>query len=215
MIEKARDWNKVQSTHWDVPSEDMFYYLHIWKEQRKLNILDLGAGKGRHSFLFARNGFNVTAFDISESGLNLMKEKMDKMKLVVKLVNGNMTALPFQDETFDAIIAYNSIYHSDERGFKMTVNEMKRVLRNHGEAFVTLLSKDDASFNCNLEIKISKNTLMKKEEDGSLLPHYYVDNNDIETHFKDFYINSLRKVVEYHNDKSFSHYHLHLKKGVE
>jgi len=216
MIEKAWDWNKVQSTYWDVPSEELFYYLQIWKEQHKMNLLDLGSGKGRHSFLFAKNGFNVTAFDISESGLNLMKEKMNKMNLMISLVNGNMISLPFQDATFDTIIAYNSIYHSDEDGFKTTVNEIKRILSNNGEAFITLLSKDDVSFNGNSENKISNNTLMKKEEDGSILPHYYVDNNDIETHFNDFHINSLRKVVEFHNDKSFSHYHLHLiKRGVK
>ena len=37
--------------------------------EQPLKLLDIGCGEGRNAVFFARNGYNVTAFDISEKGI--------------------------------------------------------------------------------------------------------------------------------------------------
>ena len=213
MIEKAWNWNNITSTHWNEPSEDIYYYLHLWSEKRSKKLLDLGAGIGRHSLLFAKNGFDVTAFDFSKEGLDKIENFADQLNLEIDLVNGNMNRLPFASQSFDFIVAYNSIYHTDYEGLIRTIYEIRRVLKANGEAFVTMLSKNDKSFIDGSGSLIAENTLMKKEEDGSILPHFFVDEEYIYKLFKSFHIISLKQIEEFHEDKTFFHYAIHLRKG--
>ncbi len=213
MIEKAWNWNNITSAHWNEPSEDIYYYLHLWSEKRNKKLLDLGAGIGRHSLLFAKNGFDVTAFDFSKEGLDKIENFADQLNLEIDLVNGNMNRLPFASQSFDFVVAYNSIYHTDYEGLIRTIYEIRRVLKANGEAFVTMLSKNDRSFIDGSGSLIAENTLMKKEEDGSILPHFFVDEEYIYKLFKSFHIISLKQIEEFHEDKTFFHYAIHLRKG--
>ncbi len=213
MIEKAWNWNNITSTHWNEPSEDIYYYLHLWSEKRSKKLLDLGSGIGRHSLLFAKNGFDVTAFDFSKEGLDKIENFADQLNLEIDLVNGNMNRLPFASQSFDFVVAYNSIYHTDYEGLIRTIYEIRRVLKANGEAFVTMLSKNDKSFIDGSGSLIAENTLMKKEEDGSILPHFFVDEEYIYKLFKSFHIISLKQIEEFHEDKTFFHYAIHLRKG--
>ncbi len=213
MIEKAWNWNNITSTHWNEPSEDIYYYLHLWSEKRSKKLLDLGAGIGRHSLLFAKNGFDVTAFDFSKEGLDKIENFADQLNLEIDLVNGNMNRLPFASQSFDFVVAYNSIYHTDYEGLIRTIYEIRRVLKANGEAFVTMLSKNDKSFIDGSGSLIAENTLMKKEEDGSILPHFFVDEEYIYKLFKSFHIISLKQIEEFYEDKTFFHYAIHLRKG--
>lgn len=213
VIEKAWNWNNITSTHWNEPSEDIYYYLHLWSEKRNKKLLDLGAGIGRHSLLFAKNGFGVTAFDFSKEGLDKIENFADQLNLEIDLVNGNMNRLPFASQSFDFVVAYNSIYHTDYEGLIRTIYEIRRVLKANGEAFVTMLSKNDKSFIDGSGSLIAENTLMKKEEDGSILPHFFVDEEYIYKLFKSFHIISLKQIEEFHEDKTFFHYAIHLRKG--
>lgn len=215
MIEKAWNWNNITSTHWNEPSEDIYYYLHLWSEKRNKKLLDLGAGIGRHSLLFAKNGFDVTAFDFSKEGLDKIESFADQLNLEIDLVNGNMNRLPFSSQSFDFVVAYNSIYHTDYDGLIRTIYEIKRVLKANGEAFITMISKNDKSFLDGSGSLIAENTLMKKEEDGSVLPHFFVDEEYIYKLFKSFHIISLKQIEEFHEDKTFFHYAIHLRKGDE
>lgn len=213
MIEKAWNWNNITSTHWNEPSEDIYYYLHLWSEKRSKKLLDLGAGIGRHSLLFAKNDFDVTAFDFSKEGLDKIENFADQLNLEIDLVNGNMNRLPFESQRFDFVVAYNSIYHTDYEGLIRTIYEIRRVLKANGEAFVTMLSKNDKSFIDGSGSLIAENTLMKKEEDGSILPHFFVDEEYIYKLFKSFHIISLKQIEEFHESKTFMHYAIYLKKG--
>lgn len=213
VIEKAWNWNNITSTYWNEPSEDIYYYLHLWSEKRSKKLLDLGAGIGRHSLLFAKNGFDVTAFDFSKEGLDKIENFADQLNLEIDLVNGNMNRLPFASQSFDFVVAYNSIYHTDYEGLIRTIYEIRRVLKANGEAFVTMLSKNDKSFIDGSGSLIAENTLMKKEEDGSILPHFFVDEEYIYKLFKSFHIISLKQIEEFYEDKTFFHYAIHLRKG--
>lgn len=212
MIEKAWDWDNVSSDYWDIPSEDMYYYLHKWQVNESKILLDLGCGSGRHALLFASHGFDVTAFDLSESGLLKLRKKASHLGVPINTVSGNMVQLPFEDVGFDFIIAYNSIYHTDSIGIRSVISEIERVLKPEGEIFLTFLSKHDRSFLVEDNKQIDEWTKLKKEEDGSELPHFYVDHADIVGLFKNFKILSIRQIENFYNNKSSLHYCVYAKK---
>jgi SAM-dependent methyltransferase len=204
------DWNNLIDSHWTKPSEEAYFLLHHWNAQRYSTILDLGCGVGRHSLLFAQHGFDVTALDLSSSGLQILANSAQKLKLPIRTIQADVAALPFEDASFDAILAYHSMYHVDSDGMLCAVHEVHRVLRPNGEAFLTFTSKATSSYSdpeCQI---LDGHVRMKREEDGSVLPHYFCDQEDIHRLLAKFKIIKLRHVEDIVNGKSSWHYFVHL-----
>ncbi len=203
------DWNKANDEYWTEPAEEVFFLLHRWKDLHFSSILDLGCGMGRHSLLFAEHGFQVTALDLSESGFQRLSDSASKMKLRIKTVQADVKNLPLDNASFDTVLAYHSIYHVDSEGIDRAMNEVHRVLKPKGESFITFTSKSTFSYT-DPECKIVDNHVrMKEEEDGSILPHYFCDIEDVYRLMKNFKIIKIRHVADILDGKSSWHYFVH------
>lgn len=211
-LNKGWDWSKVDDPFWMIPSEDIYFLLHRWKEKSYEDILDLGCGKGRHSLLFAENGFKVTGFDLADNGLNVLSIEAKKKKLDITTVKGDVVDLSFEDNAFDGIIAFHSIYHVNSEGMKKAINEIYRILKPGGEIYLTLISKNTYSFTAKENKPIDANVKLKEEQEGTFLPHYFVDFEDIKVLFKDFKIIKARQIEDLYDGKSSWHYFLLLRK---
>ncbi len=51
------------------PSSSCFKVMEMKPPVEKLKLLVLGCGEGKNAVFFARNGYDVTAFDLSEKGV--------------------------------------------------------------------------------------------------------------------------------------------------
>lgn len=91
------NWDNVSTTFWAEPSEDVYYLLTRWKKAGLNSILDLGCGIGRHSLLFAENGFEVTALDSSESGLRRLEIAAAERGLAVETVHAELGRMRSRD----------------------------------------------------------------------------------------------------------------------
>ena len=73
------DWKIIEDkSMWLQPCEESWYYAEKWRREGRKSILDLGCGLGRHSVLFAKYGFKVTAMDVSKDALVFLKDYMKK-----------------------------------------------------------------------------------------------------------------------------------------
>ncbi|MFC6736922.1 class I SAM-dependent methyltransferase, partial [Halolamina salina] len=90
-------------------------------------VLDLGcgAGKGPLGFLPAERAVGL---DISTAQLGLARERVD-----AGLVAGDMTALPFAADSFDAATAFYSVIHLPVEDHGDCYAEVARVLEPGGE----------------------------------------------------------------------------------
>lgn len=211
MIEKAWAWEKVKNDYWEIPDEYMYYLANRWSDSKPTTVLDLGCGIGRHAMLFAKNGYDVTALDISSAGIDIVAKKARENNLNIKTILANIVDLPLLDDSFNNIVAFNSIYHTDTNGFKKVIKELKRILKVDGEIFLTLLSKQDPSYEKASKNIVDTNTRMKSEEDGSELPHFFVDYDDIAKLFEDFKIVSIKEITEFFNSQKHIHFNVLLK----
>jgi SAM-dependent methyltransferase len=203
-------WDKVNTPFWIVPSEDVYYFIHRWKERNLTRLLDLGCGLGRHALLFAEHGFQVTGYDLSNEGLAQLKKTAEERKLSLSVMAGDVASLPFADGAFDAVLAYHSIYHVDTAGMKKAISELRRVLKPGGEAYLTLLSKNASSYTADECPMVDENVRLKEEEEGSVLPHYFVNHQDIPALFNGFEILKVRQVEDIYDGNSSWHYFLHV-----
>lgn len=142
---KAWNWQIVKDDHatfWQKPSITSFYLVERWRELGLTRLLDLGCGLGRHAILFGRHGFDVSCFDLSEDALERTREWAEKEGLHFRYRAGDILELPYPDDSFDSILCYNVISHTDTSGMRQIVSELQRILRPGGECYLTLGSKE-------------------------------------------------------------------------
>lgn len=101
-------------------------------------ILDMGCGGGRHAFALYRQGADVVALDMDEKELKDVAEMFEAMAAegevpagaTATTVRGNAYSLPFEDNSFDKIIAAEVMEHLPEDTLAMA--ELTRVLKPGG-----------------------------------------------------------------------------------
>lgn len=215
---KSKGWNwkiandDINST-WKVPSIESYYLLNRWSNLGFKDFLDLGCGIGRHTVLFARNGFNTYGFDISKYGLDKTKEWLDSLNLSANLKEGNMLDLPYKSDSFDCILCRNVISHQDTLGVEQIIKELYRVLKDNGEVYLTLGSKSTWGFKQTSWPLIDENTRLRMEEGPEYkVPHFYADYDLIKILFKDFKIEFINHIEDFYesNGKTYSSFHYHV-----
>jgi 2-polyprenyl-3-methyl-5-hydroxy-6-metoxy-1,4-benzoquinol methylase len=75
-------------------------HIHI---PLKGTVLDLACGPGRHSILFARNGYNVTGVDLSDNLLRVAELAAKKEKLVIQFIKADLRSIQL-NEKFDLVV---------------------------------------------------------------------------------------------------------------
>ena len=76
-------WNEIYKTQGEVQSDvlpTVLTAIELFHKEHVKKVLDLGCGTGRHSILLAEKGFEVTATDISEKGIEVTMQKANKFR---------------------------------------------------------------------------------------------------------------------------------------
>lgn len=157
-----KDVINMQQPHWenvfektcsrfgDEPSYPAQKAATIFEKEGKRNILELGSGQGRDTCFFASKGFHVHALDYTESGLKVLKEKLQSTGLsdsIVTMKHDVRKPLPFKNDTFDACYShmlYCMALTTDELEFLS--REIKRVLKPGGLNVYTVRNTRDAQY---------------------------------------------------------------------
>lgn len=190
---KGWEWEKADQSPWLKPTDDCYYLAKKWSYLGFKKILDLGAGLGRHSIYFAEQGFDVSAIDISEYAVNHLKAWSENENLHIDIKLGDMISLPYADDSFDCVFAYHSISHTDTVGTKKTLSEIERVLKQGGEVFTSMCSKESWEFATAGFPKIDENTILYTLDGPDKdVPHFYADRDDILYLFHNFDIERVR-----------------------
>jgi SAM-dependent methyltransferase len=110
------------------------------------HMLDWGCGMGQMTYLLQQRGQTVTAYDVREESANLPDTPLTQRVNVT--VSQDPTQLPFDDETFDAVLSCGVLEHVDE--FSRPGNEMKslreihRILKSRGTLLIYQLPQVNA-----------------------------------------------------------------------
>jgi SAM-dependent methyltransferase len=107
-------------------------------------LLDLGCGFGRHAYEALRRGARVVACDMAVPELQQTLATMGAMQVageappgvLATAVNGDATRLPFDDASFDRIIASEVMEHVPDD--LAALDELTRVLRPGGTMAITI-----------------------------------------------------------------------------
>jgi SAM-dependent methyltransferase len=90
--------------------------------------LDLGCGGGLFVPLLAEHEWRVTGVDLSADQLQIARQRVGAV--TEELVQADAQALPFEDASFDAVVAM--LVHTDIDRYDLAVSEAARVLKPGG-----------------------------------------------------------------------------------
>ena len=137
-VERERAWHDDRF-HCDTRDESTgtFYfaledwykdYLNIvFKSDTNKNILELGAGL--ETIALKRDiNFSLTSVDISTKAINYLTNKISKSN--IKFEIQDVHDMPYQDESFDLILARGVLHHLE---INTGIDEISRVLKNDGK----------------------------------------------------------------------------------
>jgi len=137
----AESWYQVR--HWSRFTRELSELALRWQKGKLLNI---GCAHGP-DFLPFKRGFNLYGIDFSIKMLEMAQKYAAKFDLQANLAIADAVHLPFADAAFDwaiAIAAYHHIEGHDQR--RQAFQELKRVLKPGGEAFITVWNRWQPGF---------------------------------------------------------------------
>ena len=152
--------------------------------------LDVGCGVGRHCTFLAKRGFRVAGMDNSPTGIRLAQQACALRHIPFDGRVCDMTALPWEDGTFDAALSISTIHHGLRANVAKAIQEVARVLRPGGDFLV--------DFECTQTMKyaerralakigqiteVEPNTFVDMRPDSNdldgYLPHHFSDESDV------------------------------------
>lgn len=101
--------------YWGLRPNDLaFEVLRRFYPTKPMRLLEIGCGEGRDAVFFARNGFQVTAFDLAESGLEKARQLAERQHVEVNFFCADL--LQFRvEEPFDLIYSSGVFHHIPPR----------------------------------------------------------------------------------------------------
>lgn len=124
--------------HRSIFSRELTMLARRWREGKLLN---LGCAHGPDFFPF-KDGFELYGVDFSPEMLKLARRYAQKYSFDVALTLGDVRQLPYPDDTFDWVISVATYHHiKREVERQAALNELRRVLKSGGEAFITVWNK--------------------------------------------------------------------------
>ena len=130
----ADDWASLQEAQHAPFFEGMLNAAGVGDGVR---VLDAGCGGGGASVLAERRGATVSGLDASAPLIDIARVRVPGGDFRV----GDLEALPFADESFDAVIAANSIQYAEDR--VAALRELARVSAPEARIAVGLFGRSD------------------------------------------------------------------------
>lgn len=104
-------------------------------------ILEVGAGTGRYSIALAKDEYNVTAVELAEKNLAILKRNSEGVRNIRSYRGDALDLSRFADDMFDAVLVLGPLYHLyEESDQKKALNEAIRVTKTGGVIMVAFLS---------------------------------------------------------------------------
>lgn len=101
---------KISEYYWGTePSKECLRVLELLPPTKHLKLLDIGCGEGKDAVFFARNGYGVTAIDISDAGLEKTKRLADNVHVQVKVLKADI--LDYRLDTYFDVIFSSGVFH--------------------------------------------------------------------------------------------------------
>lgn len=111
-------------TYWgNSPSHLCFRVLELMPPDRPLKLLDVGCGEGQNALFFARNGYQVTAFDSSRVGIEKTSQVAANIGVTMTTFLADINSHRLT-ESFDIIFSSGTLHYA-------TPEKREEIIKNY------------------------------------------------------------------------------------
>ena len=189
--------NKVDFDKW------CFNQMNFPKNAR---ILELGCGTGKFWFKNKESidkNLDITLSDFSKSMLKIAKDKLKYVDYDFKYEEINMENIPYDDESFDMVIAEHMIYFAPD--IEKALSEIKRVLTHGGMLYISANSCETMAelnelaekFDSSLGIDNNGYSSRFELENGDIILKKYFNKVDVKILEGKIIVDDAKPVVSY------------------
>jgi len=164
--------------YWNRPSKDVFQFSYLLRGRNLNKVYDLGCGLGRNLLFLLEQGFDVWGSDASAAAVQEVNERLGSRGLSELVTQQDMVDLREPACAYDAVIAYNVIYHATRDEMIRVLGHVRHMLRPGGAFLTTFLataspSQDEGEL-------IAPQTVVKTDGPEKGIPHYYTRREELE-----------------------------------
>lgn len=151
---EQQHWQKTFSENPEMfgtdASDPALKAAELFRQEGKIEVLELGCGQGRDTIYFARNGLHVHALDYSDQGLEAINKKVRVLglsNLILTKIHDVRNSLPFDDEMFDACYSHMLFCMALKTAqLQFLSEEIRRVLKPGGISIYTVRHTGDVHY---------------------------------------------------------------------
>ncbi|MBR5421843.1 MAG: methyltransferase domain-containing protein [Lachnospiraceae bacterium] len=172
-----------------VPVDDWLDLFADRIEKSVKPVLDLGCGTGNDTLYLIEHGKQVISCDQSENAIDNIRKNFPEVKeaMCFNMLDG----LPFEDASFDLVIADLSLHYFREADTKSIISDIFRVLMPGGHLILRVNSVNDVNHGAGRGKEIEHHLF---ETDTKMIKRFF-DEEDIRMFFKDFETEYLHEEI--------------------
>ncbi|WP_342416724.1 methyltransferase domain-containing protein [Paenibacillus sp. FSL R10-2782] len=111
---------KTQEYYWGTePNKVCYQVLQFMPPNKHIKLLDIGCGEGKDAVFFARNGYDVTAFDVSDAGIEKTKRLAENIGVHVNVFKADI--LDYRLDTHFDVIFSSGVLHYIKPEFRKEI----------------------------------------------------------------------------------------------
>ena len=139
----SEGWEKIHAKqNWGgYPAEEVIRFIarnyYRVENRKKIRVLDFGCGAGSNTWYLAREGFDVYAFDGSQSAVRKVQERLFKEGLTAEVKVSDAGNLEYENDFFDCIIDSRCIQNNKLKDIVIMYRECYRMIKPGGKIFST------------------------------------------------------------------------------
>lgn len=125
--------------------------LHEYDHFNDKRILEVGCGNAYTLSKYAEHGAEVFGIDITETAVNVSKQRFNFLNLNGNFRVGNAEELPFDSDYFDCICSMGVLHHVPDA--KKAVSEIYRCLKPGGRLIVMFYNRNSIAYRIGMPIR--------------------------------------------------------------
>ena len=115
----------MEGYYWGLSPNHLCYeIMRLKPPTTPYKVLDIGCGEGKDAVFLARNGYNVTAFDISEQGLSKARELADHCGVKIDFFKADIRDFRLEAD-FDIIFSSGVFHYIPQEQRKNVIDSLK------------------------------------------------------------------------------------------
>ena len=140
VIKNQTAWQKIPYREMHVDNNLIVCQKRLFPNGQNKRLLYIGFGEGHNLEYLAQQGFKCSGTEIAKNQLTYTRRRFQKAGLRANLHLINSDILPFAEDFFDVVIAWQSLYYNSPETLKIALAEIKRVLKPGGQFLSSMVS---------------------------------------------------------------------------